>query len=399
MAETAILNNHAASNEYLQGLQNIGWKLLPYFDTTRWQPRHADLLRTKIHMKVDQIRYEIHQRQAQYIQRPSAILPSWLQAQYTQQPVTQTNTQIPPSWPPAPPVHAWSTAPVHPPPPPPKAAPIQQIMPTKLDQAMSTWVNFDIETQSKVFRAQLRSAKSPKALMHEMAMFWDEKYEIPAGLPSGVSQILQATHAWTYLSSLVEKVQAPLNTGTREARMDSCTIPALQGTSKRIAQQSTSNVQSTTTHRTAKDSRMAAGCYTRTPLESRDQNKSREQLSATKESSSQEKMRSRKESKNAYPSEITCTTRAKCAPEDKCLSKDVGTIQQIIRTASPQDELIRTPDKDKGLDDLPRTAPMQDLATILEERMRAANLKRARKAEEEKSIQNHKRIKLENDLH
>lgn len=48
--------------------------------------------------------------------------------------------------------------------------------PMKCEQVMMAWDAMDSRTQSQIFRAQLRSAKCPKALVHEMTNFCNYKY-------------------------------------------------------------------------------------------------------------------------------------------------------------------------------------------------------------------------------
>jgi hypothetical protein len=155
--------------------------------------------------------------------------------------------------------------------------------------------------------------------MHEMTMFQDETYGKFPGLPSEVTKKLQATDAWSYFASLVDKDQSLVsNFDIDEPRVDSCTIPTSQGPSSRSTpQESAGNLKATVTHHTAKDKELAADSHLRTELESKGEKNTIEERPAKRICCSREEVKSPEVSREACPSQDKCSAEVKSASEEK----------------------------------------------------------------------------------
>lgn len=112
-----------------------------------------------------------------------------------------------------PPLHYWSTDGRGPQ----RSSGAGQTRPTRCEQVMMAWETADSQTQSQIFRTQLRYAKCPKALIHEMTMFWNEKYgETAEGLPS--EYVVEPTPQVVCTTKSLHKNMDPLPVPRRESQ-------------------------------------------------------------------------------------------------------------------------------------------------------------------------------------
>lgn len=231
---------------------------------------------------------------------------------------------------------------------------------TAYKPAMIVWGQADSETQSRIFRDQLLSAKCPKALMDQMTMFWSKKHGQCDGFERSSAQDV-TVYIDNGFDTLVNHEAIPTRhqESSHKCNMD----------------RSGANVQDMNT-------------------------KSTRQLSATSPvdwSSAQAGANLRRDVKTVQ--QIPACSQRHIITE-KAFDKDdrYTRASQTTGTLPPQENIVMTLDKGVEADTVTsaRTIrPLPNMKAMLEERLRDAQLKRTLKAEQNKANQTHKRVKLD----
>lgn len=354
IAETRLLDYSLASPEYATTLHGIGKEFLNCVNYSSWEPKHGMLLWHKIQRKAEYIRNE-NQRGQTPRELPSGnIMEQWPSIQ-TQNISYQDISGHPPA-------KVWSSSV-----PTSHTTIVTTAKPSKPNErgrAMAIWNAVDSKTQLGIFKSQLKSAKDPKVLLHELATFCAEVYRKTDVQEIGCLKETPLPRMVQVPSDETQKVAVPrkgnLELGSYRSQVDSVKTALCHNLRNEISSQPATRRR-----------------------QPRDEFSYIEEFLFPKENQTEDESRPIEEC--TYKAELLSPGEEQS--EDECQEEEFqGGPASRMSSTSFQDDAVPNQGPKVGY---PNTAssqrkrPLPDLKTMIEERLHKAQLKRARSKEEE----------------